>query len=349
MNNFKFLLSLILAIIIFTGCSYFNKLKEKLDYKNKKEITVQESKEPSYDDDIIFYNKYTDAINKLRESGEGVYKDYLRDIPVTSGINKNTLIIPVGLSLSVAGFERTLKEYKRSLFDSGELSKLKASETMKNEVEPELKNLLNTMDEYYLIAKKVADYYSVYEFKNDLSRIKPYDEEIKSAYVKYTEAVSRLSSALKKYKPKREKRDPDSFSNPDERSSELMIGSYGDILDAAEEFYESFSKLKFKGNDNEALKYFREYERIFEQKKQNVLSAEFTEKTKFMKYNFEDYFSKTSDKFTASGNKFFSDYRNFKSEEVFKNKYNEVIVNYNYMVQSYNTSISSINSVMKIR
>ncbi|MBK6537241.1 MAG: hypothetical protein IPG09_05500 [Ignavibacteria bacterium] len=68
-----------------------------------------------------------------------------------------------------------------------------------------------------------------------------------------------------------------------------------------------------------------------------------------MKYNFEDYFSKTSDKFTIAGNKFFSDYRNFKSEEVFKNKYNEVIVNYNYMVQSYNTSISSINSVMKIR
>lgn len=349
MNNFKFFLSLILTILIFTGCSYVNKLKEKLDYKNKKDVTVQESKVPSYDDDIIFYNKYTDAVNKLREAGEGVYKDYLRDIPESASIRKNTLIIPVGFSLSVSGLERTLKEYKRSLFDAGELSKLKASETMKNEIELDMKNLLNIMDEYYLIAKKVSDYYSDSGFKNDLSKIKPYDEEIKSAYAKYTEAVSKFSSALKKYKPKREKRDPESFSNPDERSSELMLGSYGDILDAAEKFYESFSKLKFNGNADEALKYFREYERIFEQKKQNILSGEFTEKTKFMKYNFEDYFSNTSGKFTASGNKFFSDYNGFKSEEVFKNKYNEVIVNYNYMVQSYNTSISSINSVMKVR
>ncbi len=349
MNNLKFTFSLILTIVIFTGCSFVNTLKNKLDYKNKKENTFKEIKEPSYDDDINFYNKYINAVNKLRESGESVYKDYVRDIPSPAVISKNSLIIPVALSLSVSSLERTLKEYKRSFFDSGELSKLNASPSMKNEVETEMKNLLNAMDGYYAVSEKVSGYYSKSDYKSDLTKARPYDEEMKSSYARYTEAVSRLSSVLKKYRPKKEKRDIGSITDPDERSSELMLNSYGDILDAAEDFYDSFALLKFRGNPDEAMKYFEKYEKIFYQNKQVVLSAEFTEKTKFMKYNFEDYFSKTSEKFTDAGKKFFTDYSGFKSEEVFNNKYNEVVQNYNYMVQSYNTSINSINSVMKFR
>lgn len=349
MNSLKFLYSLATAVILFSGCSFVDTLMKKMDYKNKKENTVQQVKKPSYDDDIKFYNEYTVSVNKLREAGEAVYKDFLRDIPEPGNVSKNSLIISVAFTLSTESLERTLKEYKRSFFDSGNLSRLKASETMKTEIGDSFRNLLNAMDEYYIVSQKVSEYYSRSEFKSDLSKVKIFNEQIKTAYENYSREVKSMTATLKKYKPKREARDPSAITDPDERASELMINSYGEILDAAEDFYDSFSELRYKGNKEAANGKFEEFLRVLDSNKRVIMSGEFTDKTKFMKYNFEDYFSKTANKFTETGKIFFNDFTEYKSENIFNNKYNDVIQNYNYMVQSYNTSINSINSVRQYR
>ena len=59
---------------------------------------------------------------------------------------------------------------------------------------------------------------------------------MKKFYEKYKISLSNVYSALKSIKPKREKRDPSTISDPDESSSVLMLNSYSDILDAAEDF-----------------------------------------------------------------------------------------------------------------
>ena len=318
---------------------------KKMDYKNKTENTVQQGKEPSYDDDIKFFNKYTEALNKLRTSGEAIYNDYMRDIPPPESINKNSLIISVAMTLSVAEFERNLKEYKRSLLDGGEFSKLIASVEMKNEIENIFKIFMKESDEYLSTAENVSTFYSKSEYKTDLSNVKNYDSGLKNSYEKYKISLSNVYSALKKYKPKREKRDPSTISDPDESSSVLMLNSYSDILDAAEDFYDSFKEYTYKGSTNDISKKLEIYKLIFSENKKKISDAGFTEKTKFMKYNFEDYFSKTSENFTEAAEKLLSDAAGIKSESVFVSRYNEVVQKYNYLIQSYNTSISSINSV----
>lgn len=350
MYNFKFILSLITATIVLTSCSVVTKLKEKLSSRKNEQVTTKEStREPGGEtasqDDMNYYNKYIEVMNKIQDAGEHVYRDYNSSIPEPSSVTKNSLIIPVSLSISVGSLERTIKEYKRSYFDGGSLSKLHASEEMQNEVESDFKSLMTAMEEYYPVAQKVSDYYSRYEYKKDLSHVYKYDEEIKSSYEKYKTSYDKFSDALKKYKPKRNIRDPDSISNPDERSSAVMLNAYGNILDGAEEFYESFNGLKYKGDFTIAKNKLNEFEKILNENKSDVLNGKFSDRTKFMKYNFEDYFVKTGDKFIEAGKKFFDADENLKNENEFREKFNDVIDNYNYMITSYNSSINSINMI----
>ncbi len=336
---------MILSFIILTGCSIVNKLKEKLNAKKEfsgKEETV---KEVTPEGDMKFYNKYIEVMNKIQDNSENIYTDYIRDVPDPSKVSKNSLIIPVGMQVAVQQLGMSIKEYKRSLFDGGELSKLKASEDMQKEIEGDLKSLLPAMEEFYNVSDKVSDYYMKREYAKDLSKVRPYDEEMKTAYNNYKTGFMKFSGSIKKYKPERKVLDLSSISDPDEKSSAVMLNAYGNILDAAELFYENFDKLEFKSDLTAAKTKFYDFENVFNESKRSVLNAEFSEKTKFMKYHFEDYFSPSALNFIDAGKTFFTEAPDSKNENAFKSKYNDVINDYNSMINSYNTSIGTINRV----
>lgn len=342
MYNLKFLLPLIIIFFILTSCSVVTKLKEKLSSK-KELLTDKESTKDSYSqDDMNFYNKYIEVMNKIQDAGEDVYRDYNSSIPEPSSITKNSLIIPVGLSISVQTLERTVKEYKRSFYDNGPLSKLHASGEIQNEIETDFKGLMTAMEEFSPVAQKVSDYYSKYEYQKDLSHTKEYDEEMKNAYNKFKSAFDRFSTVLRKNKPRREVRDPNSISNPDERASVIMLNAYSNILDGAEGFFESFNGAQYDSDLSSAKSKLDQFEKIFNDNKTDVLNAEYTDRTRFMKYNFEDYFAPTANKFIEAGKKLFEG-SGAKNETDFKKHYNDVVNTYNSMISSYNTSINTLN------
>jgi hypothetical protein len=214
---------------------------------------------------------------------------------------------------------------------------------MKNEIEGELKKLLSVLEDYHAVASKVSDYYSKGDFKKDLSNAVPYDEEMKSVYEKYKSAFGRFSDAVKKHKPKKERRDPNSISNPDERAVAILMNAYESTLDAAEEFYGTFSAIEYKGDLSSSKKSLEMFEKTLKDDKNSVLSAEFTDKTKYMKYSYEDYFLKMANGFVDAAGKFYNEAPTAKNEREFNQKYDDVVNNYNYMISAYNTNINVVN------
>ncbi|MEO6694464.1 MAG: DUF3829 domain-containing protein [Ignavibacteria bacterium] len=314
----------------------------------KIEQNREETKGKGSEDDMQFYNKYIAVMNKLQDNGEKIYKDYISNIPEPSSITKNSFIISVSFQISVSFLERSIKDYKRSYYDGGELSKLNASDAMKNEIESDFKNLLTTLEEYHASALKISDYYSKGEYKNDLSKAKPYDEEIKSIYNRYKIQIRKFSDDLKKFKPERELRDPTSIKDPDERASIVMLNSYENILDAAEDFYDTFDDTGYQSDLAAVKSKFDQFKIKFEENKNTIVNSEFTERTKHLKYSFEDYFVKSVTDFTDAGQRFFENAPSARNEKIYNVLYNEVVEDYNRMIESYNSSISSINMTLKV-
>ncbi len=348
MSKYRFITAIIITGLLVTSCSTIDKLKEKLsskdDGKDKKEETKkEETKEVTSGADLEFYNKYIEVSNKVQEAGEKVYKDYISDIPAPKSLSKSSFVIAVSFKLSSDNLERVYKEYNRSLLDGGELSKLNASSEMKSEIEGNFKTLLKVMEDYYNVSSKAADYYSKNEWKDDISRAQNYDDDLKAAYEKYKSAFAKFSDSVKKYKPQRKVRDIESIKNPDERSVAVLMNSYENTLDKAEEFYDVFNGLEYKGDFSKAKEKFRQFETSFKDDKNTVLSAEFSEKTKYMKYSYEDYFVKMTNMFLDAGNKFFDHAPSASDQNDFNRTYDDVVNNYNYMITAYNTNINVVN------
>ncbi len=349
MHKYRFITALIITFFVVTSCSMVDKLKEKISSKddgkdNKEETKKEETKEVTSTADLEFYNKYIEVSNKVQDAGEKVYKDYATDVPAPESLGKSSFVIAVSFKLSADNLERVNKEYNRSLFDGGELSKLNASSEMKSEIEGSFKDLLKVMEDYYNVSSRVAGYYSKNEYKDDLSKAAGYDEQMKSAYDKYKTAFNKFSDAVKKYKPQRKVRDIESINNPDERSVAVLMNAYENTLDNAELFYDAFNGLEYKGDFSKAKDKFREFEASFEKDKKTVLSAEFSEKTKYMKYSYEDYFVKMTNMFLEAGTKFFDHAPSAKDQRDFNRSYDDVVNNYNYMITAYNSNINVVNT-----
>src|SRR5262245_51554214 len=112
MQKFKFLSILMLVVMLATSCSLVDKIKQKLSSKKeteeKKETTTEnkeETKEVTSGADLEFYNKYIEVSNKIQEAGNGVYKDYINEVPDPKSVSKNSLIIAVSFSLSADNLE----------------------------------------------------------------------------------------------------------------------------------------------------------------------------------------------------------------------------------------------------
>ncbi|HCN38057.1 MAG TPA: hypothetical protein DIS94_10150, partial [Bacteroidetes bacterium] len=78
------------------------------------------------------------------------------------------------------------------------------------------------------------------------------------------------------------------------------------------------------------------------------MDTDFTEKTKFMKYSFEDYYEKMLSKFIENAEKFFkvAESNNVKDWE-YNNAYTSVTSYYNYFIQAYNTNVEIIQTTSK--
>lgn len=345
---FKNISFILVFLLLLTSCSLVDKLKEKFGTENNQDTKEINSKEETLEltseDDLMFYNKYIDISNKIQEAGENIYKGYIENIPKPKSITKSSFISAVSMSISVNNLERLIKEYNRSYFDGGELSKMNASKEMKQDIEVNFKSLLKVLDEYYNTSKKVSDYYTNKEYEEDLSKAVTYDEEMKNIYKKYKDEFNKFTSALKKYKPQRKKRDIESISNPDEKSVAVLMNAYENTLDNAEDFYETFDALNYKDDLTNASNKIKKFEESFKNDKNAVLSIEYSDKTKYMKYSFEDYFSKMTQLFIDAANKFFKKAPEAKTEQEFNRLFDEVVRAYNLMISAYNTNINVINS-----
>jgi hypothetical protein len=332
------------------SCSFIDNLKEKLSGNktedNKEEVTKEVTAESTSENDIQFYNKHIDVLNKISEAVERFHKAYLDDVPAPGTIDKNSMIFVISSDVYLGMLERLHKDYKRSLFDNGELAKLTADNTaMKTEIEANLKDVLNVLEEYNNTSREVIDYYKNKGYETDASLSKSYDEKITNAYNKYKDAFDKLNESVKKHKPERPKRDPDKITNPDEKAVAVLMNTYENTLDRAEEFYTKFQKVEKTNDVSDLSKLLDEFEKKYNEDKNKVESTEFTEKTKYMKYNFEDYFNKTVTDFVKETRKFLDGVAGKKmKDDAFNRGYDNVINYYNYMINSYNSSIGVLNT-----
>jgi len=349
MQKYRFISALVVMFFIITSCSMVDKLKEKISSKDdkgdtKEETTKEETKEVTSTADLEFYNKYIEVSNKVQDAGEKVYKDYISDVPAPKSITKSSFVMAISFKLSADNLERVYKEYNRSLFDGGELSKLNATSDMKSEIEGNFKDVLKSMDEFYNTSIKVAEYYTKNEFKEDLSKTETYDEQMKTAYEKYKSSFDKFSNSVKKYKPQRKVRDIESISNPDEKAVAILMNSYENTLDRAEEFYDAFNGLEYKGGIATAFSSGLLIDSISRTLRCGLYFLTEFEKTKYMKYSYEDYFVKMTNMFLDAGTKFFDHAPSAKDMNDFNRSYDDVVNNYNYMITAYNTNINIVNS-----
>ena len=345
MSKLKSFVLILFSLMILTGCSLISNIKEKLVSGGKKISEKVSASDKTSEEDLKFYNKYIEVMNKVQGQGENIYKYYQREVPPPGQINKNSYILNMSMQMESQFLGNTVKDLQRSLLDGGELSKLKASDEMQNTLESDLKNLLPVLEEYFKVSYRVAEYYFKREYVNDMSKIVPYDEEMKNVYNKYKVEFDKFTSDLKKYKPKRIIYDPTSASDPDEASAQTMLNVYGDILESAEGFYENIEKITYKSDLTVPEMKFKEFEKSIKESKSTVMSATFGEQVKFMKYHYEDYFAPTAESFIEAGKVFFAGAPGSKNENDFNEKFNELIQSYNKMINSYNTSVETINRV----
>lgn len=345
-DRYKFILALTVVGMLLS-CS---KIKEKFSESGgEKEGTKEEVKEKMSENsgkNLEFYNKYIDVSNKLSEAVDNGQKYYLQDVPEPTTITKSSMIFAISSDVYLTTLERTLKDYKRSYFDGGELSKLKPdNDEMKEQVEAAFKEYLAAIESYYGTARKVIDYYKNKEYQDDLSKAVPYDKEMKTAYETYSTAEAKFSSSLKKYKPQRNRKDPNDYSNPNEKAVIILQNTYENVLENSEEFFNKFESVNKNSDVTEMQETLMKLKTTFEEDTKTVQSAEFTDQTKYMKYSFEDYFSKTFNEFVKVTEKFLNDIKAKKMDDAeYTRKYDEVVRDYNNLINAYNSSITTLNS-----
>jgi hypothetical protein len=294
----------------------------------------------------MFYNKYIEVVNKVSETVEQFHKAYLSEVPEPKTIDKNSMIFVISTEVYAGNMERLYKDYKRSLYDNGELAKLQADNTtMKNEVEENFRDVLDALEKYFTLAKEVIEYYKNKDYEQNAPLGVTYDNRMKDEYNKYKDAFDKLNASLKKYKPIKTMLDPDKISDPDKKAVAVLMNTYENTLDGAESFYGKFQSVDINSDVTEISKALDEFEKKFNEDKSKVESTGFTEQTKYMKYNFEDYFSKSVKNFVDKTRRFINDKKTKKmDQEEFNRGYDNVITYYNYMINSYNSSIGVLNS-----
>ena len=340
-DHIKFAISVLVLFSVILGCSF---LKEK--FSEEKEESSKEKEETASPQDIIFYNKYLEVSKNISSAVDIIQKGYLNIIPNPHKINKNSFVFLIGPEVQLGFLETTIKNYKRSFYDGGELSKLEADNSdMKRETEKSFERLIPVIEDYMKTARRVIDYYTDGEYRNDLSKVVFYDTEIKQKYEEYEFMFDVFTETINKYKPKRIIRNPDDYSDPDEKVVVIMQNALETTIEKAESFNKKFKEINNNTDITPLIEELRVLEKTFELEREKVLSAEYSDMTKYMKYNYEDYFSKTVTDFISHADKFLDKTKNRNlSNSEFKQGYDDVILYYNLMITSYNATLVIINT-----
>jgi len=357
MSKLKHFAILPAVFFLISSCSLVDKIKNKFsEEKNepKKENTVNSTdsgeKEQTVNNsssaDLEFYNKYIETSNKLVDVGSGLNNSYLENIPAPKSVRKGMILVTVAFDFKVSDAENLAKQLRRSFYDGGELSKLTASTEMKNNVEDSFKTVLDMLESYSKTARQVSDYYHDKQYETDPGKAAGFDEDMKDGYKKFDEADDNFMTILRKYEPKSKRRDVSTISDPDQKSMAVLMNAYEAILEKAQDFYSKFKKIDRTADLSGLQKDMDDLEAAFNKESGNVESTSFTDKTKSLKYNFEDYFSKSMNDFIKHSRKFLSGGSNMKEAE-FTKGYNDVVEYYNYMINAYNSSMQTLNTMQQ--
>lgn len=349
MKNFKFITALLTLFVLVTSCSYFKSTTTKNNedsHKIEGEQTKEKVLEKTTQADLSFYNKYIEISNKISETADEVNKNFLTTVPDPSTLSKGSFILVVGLDIYVNNLERLIKDYRRSYYEGGELSKLVIdNETMKTEIETSFRELLKSLEKYYSVASRVTKFYKDKEYKDDLSKAAGFDKEMKDAYKEYDSLYTRFKETVKKYKPQKIRKNPDDYTNKDEKAVVIVQNALENTMDLAENFYSKFESVNKNSNVDGLQADIEEFQRKFEAETNKIQSTEFSDKSKYIKFSFEDYFTKMTKGFIDEVNKFNKEMKKGKqNERDFGLSYDNVVRSYNYMINAYNSSITTVNS-----
>jgi len=349
MKNFKFITALLTLFVLVTSCSYFKSTTTKNNedsHKIEGEQTKEKVLEKTSQADLSFYNKYIEVSNKISETADEVNKNFLTTVPDPSTLSKGSFILVVGLDIYVNNLERLIKDYRRSYYEGGELSKLVIdNEAMKTEIETSFRELLKSLEKYYSVAGRVTKFYKDKEYKDDLSKAAGFDKEMKDAYKDYDSLYARFKETVKKYKPQKNRKNPDDYTNKDEKAVVIVQNALENTMDMAENFYSKFESVNKNSNVDGLQADIEEFQRKFEAETNKIQSTEFSDKSKYIKFSFEDYFTKMTKGFIDEVNKFNKEMKKGKqNERDFGLSYDNVVRSYNYMINAYNSSITTVNS-----
>lgn len=342
MNNIKFFVSVFILLSVLLSCSFLEKMFSEL----KEESPYEKTDETTSLHDIIFYNKYFEVSRNISSTVDNIQNGYLSIVPDPKNVNRNSFIMMIGPEIQLGFLETTLKNYKRAFYDDGELSKLEAdNSSMEHDLEDSFERLIPAVEDYMKTARKVVNYYKDNKYKNDLSKAVQYDKEIKQKYEEYEFLLDVYTEMLIKYKPEIVIRDPDDYTDPDEKVIVIIQNALERTSDKAESFHEMFREINKDSDVAPVIKELSEFEKTFKVEQEKVISAEYSEVTKYIKYSFEDYFSKTVKDFINHTEKFLDSMKGGKLTDLeFKTGYDIVILYYNLMVTAYNSTLITINS-----
>lgn len=349
MKNFKFITALLTLFVLVTSCSYFKSTTTKNNedsHKIEGEQTKEKVLEKTSQADLSFYNKYIEVSNKISETADEVNKNFLTTVPDPSTLSKGSFILVVGLDIYVNNLERLIKDYRRSYYEGGELSKLVIdNEAMKTEIETSFRELLKSLEKYYSVAGRVTKFYKDKEYKDDLSKAAGFDKEMKDGYKEYDSLYLKFKETVKKYKPQKTRKNPDDYTNKDEKAVIIVQNALENTMDMAENFYSKFESVNKNSNVDGLQADIEEFQRKFEAETNKIQSTEFSDKSKYIKFSFEDYFTKMTKGFIDEVNKFNKEMKKGKqNERDFGLSYDNVVRSYNYMINAYNSSITTVNS-----
>lgn len=346
MRHLKFLIVIFISAGFLFGCSKIGRMLDKDNNKNPTQSERGDSSDEPSSNDVEYYNKYIDVLNTVSPSVDQYQKTYYQSVPEPSKLSKSSFVIMSFTVVYINQIDDNLKKYKRSYFEGGELSKLNTSnETMKREVETEFKNFIKSIESYRETAEKINNYYKDNNFKDDLSRAKTLDDEIRNMYDEYSISFDHFRDILKKYKPKRVVKNPDDISNPDEKAVAVLQNTIEAAIDETEPLFNIFTGIDSNSDLTEFKAATETFKKNFETGKNKVLAASFTDKSIYLKHSFEDYFMKMTNDFITACEDFVKKSENGKLKgNNFGYEYDNVKNRYNYMIQAYNSTIGMTNS-----
>lgn len=342
MNSIKFFASVFVLISVLLSCTFLEKMFSELKEKSPDDKTA----ETTFLQDIIFYNKYLEISRNISSAVDNIQKGYISVIPDPQKANRNSFIMMIGPEIQLGFLETTLKNYKRAFYDDGDLSKLEADNSdMENDLEACFERLIPVVEDYMKTARKVVSFYKDNKYKNNLSKAVQYDKEIKQKYEEYEFVLDVYTDMLDKYKPIILIKDPDDYSDPDDKVMVIMQNALETTSNKGELINEMFKDINKNSDVTPIIEELSEFEKSFKVEQGKVMSAEYSEVTKYMKYNFEDYYSKTVKDFIAQADKFLDNMKDGKITDLeFKTGCDIVILYYNLMVTAYNSTLITIYS-----